>query len=111
MPRVEELKVALKMGYTIEVLSGVTFKRGKICTDFISKLYKMRKSHPKRTPLNLLCKLLLNSLYGKFKMSPKITEGILETADETSKRDIFPDDYIFINDELNINFYSNSRRP
>jgi hypothetical protein len=53
----------------------------------------------------MLCKLLLNSLYGKFGMNPRMTEGVVETLSEASTRDYFPDDFRSITDELNINFY------
>ena len=68
----EELKLALKLGYTFEVLEGVLFERGNIFKKYVSTLYKLRKSFKKDDPRNMICKLLLNSLYGKFGMSPHL---------------------------------------
>ena len=69
----EELKLALTLGYTFEVLEGVLFERGNIFSDFVSTLYKLRKTYAKEDPRNLICKLLLNSLYGKFGMNPDLS--------------------------------------
>jgi hypothetical protein len=72
-------KIDVSMGYKIEVLSGVIYERSSIFKDFINKLYNLRKEHPKGTPLNHLCKLLMNSLYGKYGMDPRMTEGVVES--------------------------------
>ena len=66
----EELKFALNLGYTFEVLEGVLFERGRIFFDYVSTLYKLRNTFSKEDPRNLICKLLLNTLYGKFGMNP-----------------------------------------
>ena len=66
----EELKYALKLGYEFEVIQAVLFDRGKIFSKFVSALYDLRNTYKKDNPRNLICKLLLNSLYGKFGMSP-----------------------------------------
>jgi hypothetical protein len=61
---------------------------------FINKLFNIRKDHPKGTPLNLLTKLLMNSLYGKYGMNPRMTEGILETSEMAFSHSNLPDDFI-----------------
>lgn len=70
----EELKLALTLGYEFKVLEGILYERGKIFSGYVDTLYKLRKSYASDDPRNLICKLLLNSLYGKFGMSPHLTE-------------------------------------
>jgi hypothetical protein len=70
----EEIKEAKKLGYEIEVIWGYTFEKGYIFNDYIDELYNLRLSFPKSDPMNMIAKLLLNSLYGKFGMSPDLPE-------------------------------------
>src|SRR6267142_47480 len=56
----EELKNAEKFGYK--------FQRKNIFKDYVTTLYNLRSQYPKGHPLNLITKLLLNSLYGRFGM-------------------------------------------
>lgn len=58
----EELYNALKFGYKFEVLWGYTFKKDYIFKDYIDTLYNLRLNYPKTDPMNLITKLLLNSL-------------------------------------------------
>lgn len=73
----EELYNAEKYGYKFEVLKGYTFEKGFIFKDYVEKLYAIKESHPKGSPMNLNAKLLLNSLYGRFGMSPHSDEHIV----------------------------------
>jgi DNA polymerase type B, organellar and viral len=73
----EELYNAEKYGYKFEVLKGYTFNKGYIFKDYVEKLYKIKESNPKGSPMNLNAKLLLNSLYGRFGMSPHSDEHIV----------------------------------
>jgi hypothetical protein len=77
----EELKLAVQLGYEIEVLEAVLYERGKIFKGYVSNLYKMRLTYDKADPRNLICKLLLNSLYGKFGMNPRLIKWELMEAD------------------------------
>jgi hypothetical protein len=65
----EEMYNAIKFGYTFEILEGYKFERGIIFKDYIEYLYNLRKQYDKNHPLNLIAKILLNSLYGRFGMS------------------------------------------
>lgn len=65
----EEMNNAKKYGYSFKVLGGVCFNRSNIFNKFVTDLYNMRRSYPKTDPMNLICKLILNSLYGKFGQS------------------------------------------
>jgi hypothetical protein len=66
----EELKNALDFGYKIKIIKGFSFdpKEGYIFKNWVEDLYKMRLEYPKTDPMNLIAKLLLNSLYGRFGM-------------------------------------------
>jgi hypothetical protein len=81
----EELYNAEKYGYTFEVLKGYTFAKGYIFKDYVEKLYKIKESHPKGSPMNLNAKLLLNSLYGRFGMSPHSDEHIVLPSSLSNK--------------------------
>lgn len=74
-----ELEYARSLGVRIKrVHSGVTFKNGgKIFHRYIEMLYKMRlKAQKENDPVtDIMCKLLMNSLYGRFGMNP-VKEGL-----------------------------------
>ena len=51
---------------------GYTFKAGKIFSNYVETIYDLRleaKNNQDKAK-DVVCKLLLNSLYGKFGMSP-----------------------------------------
>lgn len=73
----EELRLAQKLGYKFEVLEAILYERGQIFHEYVSELYEMRLTYAKSDPRNLICKLLLNSLYGKFGMDPHLMEWTL----------------------------------
>jgi hypothetical protein len=64
----EELYNAQKFGYKFENFWGYIFKKGTIFKDCVNDLYNLRLKYSKDDPMNLICKLLLNSLYGRFGM-------------------------------------------
>jgi hypothetical protein len=67
--------LAVTYGYQVEVLKGYFWEeRSDLFSKYVKTLYEHRLSFPKTDPRNTICKLLLNSLYGKFGMSPVITE-------------------------------------
>jgi DNA polymerase type B, organellar and viral len=63
-----EMDNAIKYGYEFEILWGYTFKPKNIFKGYVETLYELRTKYPKSNPLNLVAKLLLNSLYGRFGM-------------------------------------------
>ncbi|MGH7249341.1 MAG: DNA polymerase [Minisyncoccia bacterium] len=72
-----EIGLLKKVGAEIEILEGIVFKNSrKIFTEFIDKMWTLRKSDYKG-PLGLICKFLMNSLYGKFCERPKYTKLML----------------------------------
>lgn len=64
----EEMYNAIKYGYTFEILEGYKFERGVIFKNYVEFLFSLRQQYDKSNPLNLIAKILLNSLYGRFGM-------------------------------------------
>lgn len=64
-----ELNYAIELGYKIEeVYQGVVFENdGKIFKNYVNYFYTKRKNSKSDTD-KIICKLLLNSLYGRFGM-------------------------------------------
>jgi len=81
----EEIKEAIKDGYTIKVQYGYKFERGKdVFKNYVSSIYNIKKN-TKDPVEKALSKLLLNSLYGKFGMKD-ITSNIKIVNKEDSKK-------------------------
>ena len=81
-----EMDNAMKFGYEFEIIRGYEFELGDIFSTYIEKLYNLRLQYGKGTPMNLIAKLLMNSLYGKFGMSLEKTQ--VEIYDTTDKADL-----------------------
>lgn len=52
--------------YNIHIHNGYFFKKADIFSSLV--LYHLRLQYPKTDPLNFTCKLIMNSLYGRFGM-------------------------------------------
>lgn len=61
-----ELDAVLHLGYQFKILQGYKFETAIIFDKFVDKMAAIRQSYPKSDPMNLIAKLLMNSLYGKF---------------------------------------------
>jgi hypothetical protein len=72
-----EMDNAIKLGYTFEILWGYNIKANNIFKDYVKTLYALRSEYPSGHPLNLIAKLLLNSLYGRFGMIDQFPEIII----------------------------------
>lgn len=92
-----ELEYARSLGVKIRrVHQGITFKDGgPIFSRYIQKLYEMRLDAKAKgdTVTDIICKLLMNSLYGRFGMNP-LKEGL--SFDNTLSQEI----YITLENEL-----------
>lgn len=87
----EELINATNYGYSYEILEGYLFEKDNIFKEYVSVLHEMKQSSEKSSPLYLISKLLMNSLYGKFGMSDDLAihkiikivdlENFIETKD------------------------------
>ena len=60
------MEKAIDDGYKIEIIRGYKFEKAKIFEGYVDALYKLRQEYPSGHPMNLIAKLLMNSLYGKF---------------------------------------------
>lgn len=65
----EEMYNAENYGYKFEIIKGYTFERKVTFKNYVEFLYNLRVQYNKSNPLNLIAKILLNSLYGKFGMN------------------------------------------
>lgn len=72
-----EMDNAMKYGYTFEILKGYEFNKGNIFEEYVLKMYNLRQEYIKGHPMNLIAKLLMNSLYGKFGMKLVSTEILM----------------------------------
>lgn len=62
-------------GYQFEILEGYVFSERKVLfSEYMSTLYKLRISFAKDNPMNMIAKLLLNSFYGRWGMTPYFSE-------------------------------------
>lgn len=98
----EEIKNAEKYGYKFEIFKGYHYEKSILFKKYVSDLYKIKCSSQPGTSMYIIAKLLLNSLYGRFGMSPYLEENVVidaSTFDEfkleiepqyiiTDKRDI-----------------------
>jgi len=81
----EELLNAKNYGYTYEILEGYLFEKENIFKDYVSVLHEMKQSSDKSSPLYLIAKLLMNSLYGKFGMTDDLAIHKIIKIDELEK--------------------------
>nr|YP_010170406.1 DNA polymerase type B [Phanerochaete carnosa]QRZ60388.1 DNA polymerase type B [Phanerochaete carnosa] len=58
-----EYETALELGYKIEIIRGYKFKTGYIFKEYVEKMYNLRRQYSKDNPMNMIAKLLMNSLY------------------------------------------------
>lgn len=78
----EEIKNAKKYGYKFKVLKGYLFERKNIFDKFVSTFYSIKKNSDKKDPMYMISKLILNSLYGKFGMSPYKNKHVILDKNE-----------------------------
>ena len=109
----EEIYNAMNYGYKVKVIDGYLFDKEYIFTDYVNDLYKMKENSQKGTPNYAISKLLLNSLYGKFGMSPYLPTHKIIDNNEVDK---YANQYriesrkeLFNNKELISFFLSSSR--
>lgn len=81
-----EMDNAIKHGYTFEILKGYQFDKANIFKEYVETMYNLRLQYPKGTPMNLIAKLLMNSLYGKFGM--KLENTIIDIFNTSNKKDL-----------------------
>jgi len=77
----EEIKNAEKYGYKFEVLNGYLFEKCYIFNGYVDFLYDIKRTSVQKSADYIISKLLLNSLYGRFGMSPEIENHIIIDSD------------------------------
>lgn len=111
----EEMDNAVKYGYTFEILKGYQFKKGYIFKEYISNMYNLRLQYPKGDPMNLIAKLLMNSLYGKFGMKSVTTKiEIISNEDLTKYLDKYNTsiaDIIYLENNIVLIINTNEFKP
>lgn len=71
----EELRYAQSIGYIIHKTHGAFIMEGRLVfTNFINEIYAKRLAVPKSDPMNMIFKLIMNSTYGRFGMSPELSD-------------------------------------
>jgi len=88
-----EMDNAMRFGYQFEILKGYQFDQANIFEGYVQKMYSLRMEYPRSHPMNLIAKLLMNSLYGKFGMKPE--SSIVEIYSTST-----PEDTIQFNNAL-----------
>ena len=83
----EELYNAAKYGYTFTIKRGYLFDKGYIFKDFVSSFYNWKVESKKKndTAGFLIAKLILNSLSGRFGMSPQMQNHVIVSEKESLK--------------------------
>lgn len=78
-----EIREALKLGYRLEKVydAVIYFEKGYPFTDYVRKLYALRKKYRKKGDFRqVIIKLFLNSLYGKFAQKITAKEEIMHES-------------------------------
>ena len=86
-----EMRCAIRHGYKFEVIRGYTFDYKIIFKDYIETMFNLRKQFPKSHPLNLIAKLLMNALYGRFGMKSLYTKLELFNFEDEKERLLYDD--------------------
>jgi len=80
-----EIEVALRYGVKIEFFEGYIWKnKTKLFSNFVDFYYNIRKEN-KNNAMGYICKLILNSLYGKFAQKERKSVLVRLKADELEK--------------------------
>ena len=85
-----ELKYALEHGHIKKVLDVVTYEQASIFTSYVDTMYRLRQDFKAKSvkEYEVLCKYLLNSLYGKFGQKAENWEKIGEAPNEPEREEL-----------------------
>lgn len=78
----EEIKYAKSLGYNFIFKKGLSFEKGNLFKNFVERMYNLRKKETKKSPGDIILKLILNSLYGRFGLNPGINRVKIIDYDE-----------------------------
>jgi hypothetical protein len=76
---------AEKYGYKFKIKRGYLFKNCDLFSEYVDFLYNLKKNSEKGSPNYLISKLLMNSLYGRFGMSPDVEHHMIITNEISTK--------------------------
>ena len=94
-----EMDNAKRFGYEFEIIRGYKFKSEIIFKNYVLAMYKIRLDYPKKSAMNLIAKLLMNCIYGKFGM--KNSFNVVEMFDFSDDKDkILFNDFLDSHGEL-----------
>jgi DNA polymerase elongation subunit (family B) len=75
----------MKYGYKFKFYRGYQFEKKLIFKEFVDNLYEIKCNSEKDSPDYIIAKLLLNSLYGRFGMSPYKDKHVIISSKEGEK--------------------------
>lgn len=81
----DELLNALNYGYKFELLEGYLFEGSNLFSTYVECLNETKEQAEPDPARYLIAKLLLNSLYGRFGMKPKVATHEVVKTSEVSK--------------------------
>jgi hypothetical protein len=73
----DEIKNAINYGYKFNILAGYIFKKESLFNRFVEVLNSIKIEATRNSPKYIIAKLLMNSLYGRFGMSPNLGKSIV----------------------------------
>lgn len=68
--------------YDIQVRSGFLFDNKTVFRPYVNSMFKLRSLYSKYHPMNMIAKLLQNSLYGRFALNPTLVSHVFCTFEE-----------------------------
>nr|YP_010691084.1 DNA polymerase [Phellinus igniarius]WBU93185.1 DNA polymerase [Phellinus igniarius] len=80
----EEIRNALKLGYKFQIMEGYLFESANLFSEYVNRFNLLKEQSPSESPMYIIAKLLLNSLYGRFAMDPKLLSHIIIAKGELS---------------------------
>lgn len=80
----EEILNAVNYGYKFEILEGYLCETSDLFSGYVDKFSEIKQQSNPGDPMYIIAKLLLNSLYGRFGMSPKTLSHIILNRDDIS---------------------------
>ena len=86
-----EMDNAKRFGYEFEIIRGYKFEKQIIFKAYVETLYKIRTEYPKDSAMNLIAKLLMNCLYGKFGMKSSFSVVEMFDFSDDNDKELFKD--------------------
>jgi hypothetical protein len=101
-----EMYNAIEFGYTFEILKGYQFETGDLFSGYVNRMYELRMEYSSGHAMNLIAKLLMNSLYGKFAMKLQRTKVDIYncSTDEGKVKRISKKDLVYLVNQYKIIF-------